>query len=184
MGSWADSGRHDDSKDCARLASPESPFMKLLKLCRILLLVHVAAACCSCGGQGATRGEGTYEEKEMEAAKGRARSEVDSFLAAWKEKKGQDFSVKVLVEDQGKTEPFWLTDVTYEGGEFVGKIGNDPGIVSNVSFGQKWTIKKEKISDWMFMRDGKLHGNYTMRPLLKTLPKEEADKMRSILAEP
>jgi uncharacterized protein YegJ (DUF2314 family) len=39
------------------------------------------------------------------------------------------------------------------------------------------------MSDWMFMRDGKMHGNYTMRPLLKTMPAEQAAKLRSMLAE-
>ncbi len=34
------------------------------------------------------------------------------------------------------------------------------------------------------MRDGKMHGNYTMRPLLRTLPDDEAAQYRSILAEP
>jgi uncharacterized protein YegJ (DUF2314 family) len=36
----------------------------------------------------------------------------------------------------------------------------------------------------MFMRDGKMHGNYTMRPLLKAMPEEEAAKLRSLLASP
>ena len=53
-----------------------------------------------------------------------------------------------------------------------------------MKIGQPWTIKKEKISDWMFMREGKMHGNYTLRPLLKTLPEKEAAKLRSILASP
>jgi len=34
--------------------------------------------------------------------------------------------------------------------------------VGNVKIGQKWTIKQSEISDWMFMRDGKIYGNYTM----------------------
>jgi len=29
-----------------------------------------------------------------------------------------------------------------------------------------------------------MHGNYTMRPLLKTMPPEEAAKFRSLLADP
>ena len=72
----------------------------------------------------------------------------------------------------------------YRDGSFEGLIGNDPGIVTNVKFGQKWTLKKLEISDWMFMRDDKMHGNYTMRPLLKTMKKEEAQKWRSRFAEP
>ena len=33
-------------------------------------------------------------------------------------------------------------------------------------------------------RDGKMHGNYTLRPLLKTMPADDAAKLREILAEP
>jgi uncharacterized protein YegJ (DUF2314 family) len=148
------------------------------------LLLLVALACCSCGGKPETLVEGGYDEKEMDAAIARAQSEVDSFLAEMTKGNGKDFSVKAPIEDKGKTEHFWLTDITFKDGEFTGKIGNDPGIVGNVKFGQAWTIKKEKISDWMFMRDGKMHGNYTMRPLLKTLPQDEAEQMRKILANP
>lgn len=35
-----------------------------------------------------------------------------------------------------------------------------------------------------FMRDDKIHGNYTMRPLLKTMPEDEAEALRSLLADP
>jgi uncharacterized protein YegJ (DUF2314 family) len=49
------------------------------------------------------------------------------------------------------------------------------------------TLKAEganTVSVWMFVRDGKMHGNYTRRPLLKTLLAAEAVKLRSILANP
>ena len=148
-----------------------------------LLVPLLVGMCCSCD-QPETLVEGGYDEQEMEAAIARARSEVDSFIAELAKGNGTNFSVKAPIEDQGKTEHFWLTNVVYRDGEFAGKIDNEPGIVGNVKMGQAWTIKKEKISDWMFMRDGKMHGNYTMRPLLKTLPEKEAAKMRSILANP
>lgn len=149
-----------------------------------LSLAIVAIACCSCESKPETLVEGGYDEKEMKAAIERARKEVDRFIAELKKGDGEDFAVKAPIEDKGKTEHFWLADVAFRDGEFHGTIGNDPGIVSNVKFGQKWTIKKDDISDWMFMRDGKMHGNYTMRPLLRTMPKAEADKWRSLLAEP
>lgn len=84
----------------------------------------------------------------------------------------------------GETEHFWLTDVSFENGEFKGTINNDPGMVGNVKIGQSWTVRKDGISDWMFMRGGKMYGNYTMRPLLKTMPEAEAAKYRSMLADP
>jgi uncharacterized protein YegJ (DUF2314 family) len=155
--------------------------MKTLPHLWLLLLL---AVCSACDQKPETLVEGGYDEAEMDAAIARARSEVDSFIAILEKGDGEDFGVKAPIEDGEETEHFWLTDVSYEDGVFEGLIGNDPGVVKNVKFGQKWTIKKNEISDWMFMRDGKIHGNYTMRPLLKTLPKEEADQMRSMLANP
>ncbi len=125
-----------------------------------------------------------YDEQEMEAAIARARTEVDSFVAELTNPTGTDHAVKAPIEDGGEIEHFWLTDVTFKNGEFEGIIGNDPGIVGNVKLGQKWTIKKTEISDWMFMLNGKIHGNYTMRPLLKTMREDEAAKLRSMLADP
>jgi uncharacterized protein YegJ (DUF2314 family) len=57
-------------------------------------------------------------------------------------------------------------------------------MVNNVMIGQKWTITKTDVSDWLSMRDGNMYGNYTLRPLLKTMPQGEAAKLHSMLAEP
>lgn len=152
---------------------------------RLFLVVVATMVCCSCSrSKPETLVEGGYDQQEMDAAIARARSEVDSFINQLSQKNGTDFAVKAPIEDQEKTEHFWLTDVVYRDGIFEGLIGNDPGVVTNVKIGQKWSIKKGEISDWMFMRGGKMHGNYTMRPLLKTMPPEEAAKLKAILAEP
>lgn len=152
-----------------------------LKRLSVLLLLLL---CCSCQSKPSTLVEGKYDEAEMDAAITRARLEVDSFIAELTKGDGEEFAVKAPIKDGGETEHFWLTDVVYRGETFEGKIGNDPGVVTNVKFGQAWSIKKYEISDWMFMRGGKMHGNYTMRPLLKVMPKELADEYRSMLANP
>jgi uncharacterized protein YegJ (DUF2314 family) len=149
----------------------------------VLLLFLLGASGC---GKSApdTLVESGYDEQEMNTAIARARSEVESFIKELSNPTGDGHAVKAPIEDAGKTEHFWLTDVSFQDGEFKGTINNDPGIVGNVKFGQTWTIKKTEISDWMYMRDGKMYGNYTMRPLLKTMPEDEAVKYRSILADP
>ena len=149
-----------------------SPFLALL-----LVL-------CGCSKMPDTLIKSGYDEKEMDAAIARARRETDQFIAELAKPAGDDHAVKAPITDANGTEHFWLTDLTYKNGQFEGTINNDPGIVRNVKLGQKWKIKKEEISDWMYMRGGKMHGNYTMRPLLKTMPEEEAAKLRAILAEP
>jgi uncharacterized protein YegJ (DUF2314 family) len=139
---------------------------------------------CSCNRDPETLVRDGYDEQEMETAIARARAEIDVFIAALEKGQGSDFAIKVPITDRGETEHFWLTDVTYRDDAFEGLIGNDPGIVTNVKFGQKWKSKKSEISDWLFMRDKKMHGNYTLRPLLKTMKKEEAQMWRSRFAEP
>jgi uncharacterized protein YegJ (DUF2314 family) len=155
-----------------------------MKTYSTLLFVCLILATCSCSKSPETLVKGGYDEKEMDAAIARARSEVDVFIAEMLKGNGTDFAVKAPIQDKEETEHFWLTDIVYRNGKFEGVIGNDPGIVTNVKSGQKWTIKKSEISDWMFMRDGKIYGNYTMRPLLKTMPEEEAARFRSMLANP
>ena len=153
-----------------------------MKLVLLLLLLTVSG--CSTNNAPDSLIEGGYDEQEMDVAIARARSEVDSFIAEMSKRSGTDFSVKVAIEDKDETEHFWLKDIVYRNGKFEGVIDNDPGMVSNVKRGQKWAVKKSEISDWLFMRDGKMYGNYTLRPLLKTMPEEKAAKLKSILASP
>lgn len=127
---------------------------------------------------------GGYDKAEMQAAQERARSEVDQFVVVMSQGAGENFAVKAPVRDGEKVEHFWLTGLTYTDGVFTGTINNDPGAVSNVKLGDPRSVPRGEISDWMYMKDGKIHGNYTMRPLLKTLPPDEAAAYRSLLAEP
>jgi uncharacterized protein YegJ (DUF2314 family) len=149
-----------------------------------LALMFMVVLCTSCGGKPETLVDGGYDEEEMSRAIARARSEVDTFIAVLENRSGSDFAVKVPIEDKGKTEHFWLTDVSHRDGKFTGQIGNDPGLVTNVKFGQTITVTKGEISDWLYMREGKMYGNYTLRPLLATMPPEEAARFKAMLADP
>ena len=155
--------------------------MKTITSFFVLFLILM---CCSCSKKPETLVEGGYDEQEMDAAIARARKEVDSFIAELSKRNGTDFAVKVPIAEVEEVEHFWLTDIVYRDETFHGVIGNEPGVVTNVKMGQKWSVKKSEISDWMFMRDGKMHGNYTVRPLLKTMPEEEAEGIKSMLANP
>jgi uncharacterized protein YegJ (DUF2314 family) len=152
--------------------------MPAMKTFPLLVLTLLLIGCSKTPETLVTEG---YDEQQMEAAMARARAEVDVFLAALAEGNGEDFSVKAPITDENGTEHFWITDISYSDGAFTGLIGNDPGIVENVSFGQEWTIKRDEISDWMYTRDEKIHGGYTIDPLLSTMSPEEAEEMRQRL---
>lgn len=158
--------------------------MKLKSLALLFTLTALTALTMGCSPKPETLVMGGYDEAEMAAATQRAISEVDSFIADLESGLSENYAVKAPIEDNGATEHFWLTDVTFADEKFTGTIANDPGIVSNVSLGQQYTLGKTEISDWMFMRDGKMHGNYTMRPLLATMPESEANRYRAMFADP
>jgi uncharacterized protein YegJ (DUF2314 family) len=151
---------------------------------RVLVLFMAVIASAFGADKPETLVEGGYDEQEMQAAISRARSELEKFIGILNDQKGSNFAVKVPIEDEGKVEHFWLTGISYSDNHFEGKIGNDPGVVSNVKFGQVIRVHKREITDWLFMRDGKMHGNYTLRPLLATMSAEEAAMYRSMLANP
>lgn len=151
--------------------------MKILStLCTILLI-----ALTGCRQQPETLVNGGYDQQAMDSAIARARLEIDDFLSVLAAKDADSFSVKAPITDPNGVEHFWITDVQFADGVFVGKIGNDPGVVKNVSFGQTWTVKKEEISDWMFVRGDRIHGGYTIDPLLPSWSKEQADALRQQL---
>lgn len=147
----------------------------------LMLSVLLATGCSS---KPETLIQDGYDKQEMEAAIVHAQSTVDKFIDALESSDGQGFMVRAPIEDKGDVEHFWVAGVTFDSGQFTGTIDNEPGIVTKVQKGQEWTIAKGEITDWMYMRDGKIHGNFTMRPLLKTLPEEEAAQFRAMLAEP
>lgn len=84
----------------------------------------------------------------------------------------------------GGGEHIWLANIKRNGGTITGNISGRPRDVANLVGGQKVTIISKDITDWGFVRRGKLEGYYTLRALLPRLPKQQADHYRSILAEP
>jgi uncharacterized protein YegJ (DUF2314 family) len=122
-----------------------------------------------------------FDEATMDAAITKARGSVEEFITALAAQSAESYSVKAPIHEGEKTEHFWIVDVTYKDGTFSGTIGNDPGIVSTVKFGQKWELKKEEISDWMYTKDDRIYGGYTIDPLLDSMPTDEADALRKQL---
>jgi uncharacterized protein YegJ (DUF2314 family) len=93
------------------------------------------------------------------------------------------FSVKVRLEDGDLAEHFWLAEVEPVGDMVRGKLDNVPNIVRNYKDGQEVTVPNTEISDWMFMRDEKIVGNFTLRTQLNKFPEEKQAEMSAMLAE-
>jgi uncharacterized protein YegJ (DUF2314 family) len=126
------------------------------------------------------------DDPEMNAAIAKARDALPQFWRTFgKPEHGEsDFSVKVRITDKKWTEHFWLTEIERKDGRTLGTINNDPEVVGNVKLGDRMPILEVDISDWLYMRDGKMVGNYTLRVLLKHMPTREDEKYKGMIADP
>jgi len=121
-----------------------------------------------------------YDEKKMEQAIADARSTFDDFLARFRSPQPGDeaFHLKVRIEDKNGVEYFWVSDLKLDSEPYSGNIADEPGIVKKVTFGQKYSFTRSEVSDWMYMANGKMQGNYTLRVELESMPPEEAEALK------
>jgi len=126
------------------------------------------------------------DDPEMVAAIAKARASLPQFWEVFdRHSEGDsDFALKVKITDANGTEHFWATDLQRSGGKTTGTINNDPNTVKKVKLGDRIEIPEADVSDWLYMRGGKMYGNYTLKPLFKSMPAAEVEKLKAIMAEP
>ena len=126
-------------------------------------------------------------DEEMVLAKAKARETLPLFWAKFANPAPNEngFVLKVaLPHGNGSTEHIWTRNVEMKDGKIFATINNVPRHVKNVRLGDRIEVKEEQISDWLYLRDGKIVGNYTLKPVLKRMPPADAAKYRATLAEP
>lgn len=84
------------------------------------------------------------------------------------------FSIKVLITDGDEGEHIWLTDPHFDDeGNLFGTVGNEPVNIRAVKFNQKIGVKRDLISDWMIIENGRLIGGYTIRAIRDGVSEKE-----------
>jgi uncharacterized protein YegJ (DUF2314 family) len=126
------------------------------------------------------------EDADMKAAIAKARSLLPHF---WQTvdapKRGErGFALKVRITSGKDTEHFWLTPIERKDGKIFGVINNEPEKVKSVKLGQRIEVPELDITDWLYIRENKMIGNYTVRAMFKTIPVAEAEALKKRLGEP
>ncbi|WP_284267699.1 YegJ family protein [Bradyrhizobium iriomotense] len=125
---------------------------------------------------------------EMNAAIARARNTLPTFWASYDAPKGTEagHSLKVRFPTSGtNAEHNWMADVKKLGnGTYSGRFANRPRDLPGKREGDLVEFRDADISDWMFMRNDKIVGGETIKPLLKSMPKADADALRARMEQP
>lgn len=101
----------------------------------------------------------------MHLAVQEARKTIKTFIAALRHPgPGQeDFELKKRFVQGDQVEHIWLSDVKIMGNHFEGQIDNQPRKIQGLKLGQVVSVKRNEISDWLYIENGTLVGGYTVR---------------------
>jgi uncharacterized protein YegJ (DUF2314 family) len=125
---------------------------------------------------------------EMAAAIVKARATLPAFWASWEAPKASEtgFSLKVRFPTRGtNAEHIWMAEVKkLPDGRYSARFANQPRDLPGKRVGDQVEFAQADISDWMFMRNGKIVGGETIKPLLKSMPKADADALRARMETP
>ena len=125
---------------------------------------------------------------EMNAAIAQARATLPKFWASFAAPQPSEtgHSLKVRIPyATGKGEHIWVAQVKKaRDGVYWGKFANAPRHLPGKRAGDDVEFKDADISDWMFLRNDKIVGGETIRPMLKLMTKADADALRARLETP
>ncbi|GGG51901.1 DUF2314 domain-containing protein [Epilithonimonas arachidiradicis] len=119
------------------------------------------------------------DDKEMNSAIELANKTLEDFDKALKFSENEKFALKIRYDVDDKSEHIWAVNIEKIDDDYFGIIDNLPNSVTDIKLTDKVKIDKDKISDWMFSKKGKLVGGFTIRVIrnrMSELEKEKFDK--------
>jgi uncharacterized protein YegJ (DUF2314 family) len=116
------------------------------------------------------------DDLEMNKAISSARTSFPQFLNVFKSNCDgcKNFSVKMRFSyGQNKGEHIWLDHLYFEKDKFAGVIANTPENIDWIKFGDTVEVKRDSLSDWMYIKNGKLVGGFTIKVTYNRMSEKE-----------
>jgi len=126
------------------------------------------------------------QDSEMNAAIAAAQATLPQFEALLAVGQLADSSPKVKVgfdSDDGSVEHIWVAEPQFSGDTMHGVLDNEPVFLSGRHLGDVVSFRRDQISDWSYVRDGRLFGNYTTRVMLPQLEPAQREELTAFLSE-
>jgi len=145
----------------------------------------------SCGkqsvsGQAAETAQLGRADAELQKIAENARSTLPSFFRhlAMPGPDVHSFCIKhPFISDNGTvSEQLWLTGIHFKNGAYFGTLANAPRHLSKMKKGDTVSFSTDLITDWMYVREGKIIGGYSIKYLLEKIPEEQrSEEQRGLL---
>ena len=122
------------------------------------------------------------DDEEMNKAIRQAKATFGQFLAAFdnQENDMRNFTVKLKFPlEENSAEHMWLSGLFHKDKKLYGVLDSDPVNVTTVKWGDTLEVKTEFLSDWMYVKNGKLVGGYTIRVLYDKMDAAEKRSFRN-----
>jgi len=124
-------------------------------------------------------------DKEIEKIAENARRALPTFFRnlTRPEAGADNFFVKYpLSADDGGTEQVWLGNIHFKEGIYYGRLANMPKLQSGRKKNNLITFDPDKITDWMYIQNGKIIGGQSIKYLLEKIPENQrSEDQRKIL---
>jgi uncharacterized protein YegJ (DUF2314 family) len=114
-------------------------------------------------------------DKELERIADNAQRALPTFFRnlTRPEAGADNFYVKYpLTDDDGNIEQVWLGNVHLNGGIYFGRLANTTKRLESRK-GGSIIIDTDKITDWMYIQDGKIIGGRSIKYLLEKIPETQ-----------
>lgn len=122
-------------------------------------------------------------DSSMQAARQTARDRLPRFLELIDAGTPGTYTVKFPLTQNGATEHIWMQLTDYQHGTFTGLLANDPVNGSKYKMGDTMKVAKADVDDWMISTGNELYGGYSVRIMLKDMPKDQADRLKTMFRD-
>jgi uncharacterized protein YegJ (DUF2314 family) len=159
-----------------------------MKLLQAILILSILVSCNNDKGYSKEENGGDevygvdHDDKTMNNAIAKAVASYDEFLKVLvkPDSNTTEFTVKMKFAygNEGDAEHMWFNDLHFKQDKLFGVLDNDPLHVTTVKAGDTLEIKKEIVSDWMYVKDFKMVGGYTIKVLFDNMSKAEQKEFK------
>lgn len=119
-------------------------------------------------------------DRAMNAAIAHARETLDQFLELAKDPpaSASGFKLKVMVSDANGVEHMWFSPFKEIKGGFAGVLADDPEVIQSMESGKVYGFRREQVTDWGYIQDGKQKGSFTVCVLFQSMNKVTVERYK------